>query len=34
VNILFESLLTLKFIDLRSHGTMVRNFCTVGSLLT
>jgi len=32
--ILFEGSLTLKFKDLGGHGSMVRNLCTVGALLT
>jgi NhaP-type Na+/H+ or K+/H+ antiporter len=32
--ILFEGSLTLKFKDLSGHGSMVRNLCTVGALIT
>ncbi len=32
--ILFEGSLTLKLKDLSGHGTMVRNLCTVGALIT
>lgn len=32
--ILFEGALTLKFSDLAGHGTMVRNLCTLGALVT
>lgn len=32
--ILFEGALTLKFEDLAGHGSMVRNLCTVGALVT
>jgi NhaP-type Na+/H+ or K+/H+ antiporter len=32
--ILFEGSLTLKFKDLSGHGSMVRNLCTVGGLIT
>jgi NhaP-type Na+/H+ or K+/H+ antiporter len=32
--ILFEGALTLRFNDLSEHGTMVRNLCTVGALIT
>ncbi|GAA0857099.1 sodium:proton antiporter [Aliiglaciecola litoralis] len=32
--ILFEGALTLRFEDLRGHGSMVRNLCTVGTLVT
>lgn len=32
--ILFEGALTLKFEDLSGHGSMVRNLCTVGVLIT
>lgn len=32
--ILFEGALTLRFDDLRGHGSMVRNLCTVGTLVT
>ena len=32
--ILFEGSLTLKFKDLGGHGSMVRNLCTVGALIT
>jgi NhaP-type Na+/H+ or K+/H+ antiporter len=32
--ILFEGSLTLKFKDLSGHGSMVRNLCTIGALIT
>ncbi|WP_299591721.1 sodium:proton antiporter [uncultured Microbulbifer sp.] len=32
--ILFEGALTLKLSDLAGHGTMVRNLCTIGALVT
>ncbi|GAC32751.1 cation:proton antiporter [Paraglaciecola polaris] len=32
--ILFEGSLTLRFGDLAGHGSMVRNLCTVGTLVT
>lgn len=32
--ILFEGSLTLKFEDISGHGSMVRNLCTVGALIT
>ena len=32
--ILFEGSLTLKFKDISGHGTMVRNLCTLGALVT
>lgn len=32
--ILFEGALTLKLEDLRGHGSMVRNLCTIGVILT
>lgn len=32
--ILFEGSLTLKFKDISGHGSMVRNLCTVGALVT
>ncbi|GAA6184413.1 MULTISPECIES: sodium:proton antiporter [Alteromonadaceae] len=32
--ILFEGALTLRFEDLRGHGSMVRNLCTSGAVLT
>ena len=32
--ILFEGALTLKFEDLSGHGSMVRNLCTIGVLIT
>jgi NhaP-type Na+/H+ or K+/H+ antiporter len=32
--ILFEGALTLKFEDLSGHGSMVRNLCTVGVIIT
>ncbi|QKX18835.1 sodium:proton antiporter [Microbulbifer sp. YPW1] len=32
--ILFEGALTLKFSDIAGHGTMVRNLCTLGALVT
>lgn len=32
--ILFEGALTLRFEDLRGHGSMVRNLCTIGSFVT
>ncbi|MER2490453.1 cation:proton antiporter [Catenovulum sediminis] len=32
--ILFEGALTLKFKDLKGHGSVVRNLCTVGALAT
>ena len=32
--ILFEGSLPLKFKDLSDHGSMVRNLCTVGALIT
>lgn len=32
--ILFEGALTLKFDDLAGHGSMVRNLCTVGAMVT
>ena len=32
--ILFEGALTLKLSDLAGHGTMVRNLCTLGALVT
>lgn len=32
--ILFEGALTLKFKEISGHGTMVRNLCTVGALVT
>ncbi|MDO6709319.1 sodium:proton antiporter [Aliiglaciecola sp. 2_MG-2023] len=32
--ILFEGALTLRFDDLRGHGSMVRNLCTSGAVLT
>ncbi|MEP4889974.1 MAG: sodium:proton antiporter [Aliiglaciecola sp.] len=32
--ILFEGALTLRFEDLRGHGSMVRNLCTSGAILT
>ncbi|WGL17882.1 sodium:proton antiporter [Microbulbifer bruguierae] len=32
--ILFEGALTLKFSDIAGHGTMVRNLCTLGALIT
>jgi NhaP-type Na+/H+ or K+/H+ antiporter len=32
--ILFEGSLTLKFKDISGHGSMVRNLCTVGALIT
>lgn len=32
--ILFEGALTLRFSDLAGHGAMVRNLCTVGTLVT
>jgi NhaP-type Na+/H+ or K+/H+ antiporter len=32
--ILFEGSLTLRFSDLAGHGAMVRNLCTIGTLLT
>ncbi len=32
--ILFEGALTLKLKDIAGHGTMVRNLCTVGALIT
>ncbi len=32
--ILFEGALTLKFEDVAGHGSMVRNLCTVGALVT
>ncbi|AGH44869.1 sodium/hydrogen exchanger [Paraglaciecola psychrophila 170] len=32
--ILFEGSLTLKFKDLSGHGSMVRNLCTFGALIT
>ncbi|WP_105101623.1 cation:proton antiporter [Microbulbifer pacificus] len=32
--ILFEGALTLKFSDIAGHGTMVRNLCSVGVLVT
>ncbi|MFQ3237095.1 MAG: NhaP-type Na+/H+ or K+/H+ antiporter [Paraglaciecola sp.] len=32
--ILFEGALTLRFADLGGHGSMVRNLCTVGTLIT
>ncbi|MFT7314382.1 MAG: NhaP-type Na+/H+ or K+/H+ antiporter, partial [Paraglaciecola sp.] len=32
--ILFEGALTLRFADLGGHGSMVRNLCTLGTLIT
>ncbi|WP_285764615.1 cation:proton antiporter [Biformimicrobium ophioploci] len=32
--ILFEGALTLKFSDIAGHGSMVRNLCTLGALVT
>ncbi|MEP1446978.1 MAG: sodium:proton antiporter [Paraglaciecola sp.] len=32
--ILFEGSLTLKFKDISGHGSMVRNLCTIGALIT
>lgn len=32
--ILFEGALTLKFDEITGHGSMVRNLCTVGALIT
>ena len=32
--ILFEGALTLKFSDISGHGTMVRNLCSIGALVT
>ncbi|WP_226665063.1 cation:proton antiporter [Microbulbifer aggregans] len=32
--ILFEGALTLKFSDIAGHGTMVRNLCSIGALVT
>ncbi|MGY0626611.1 MAG: sodium:proton antiporter, partial [Paraglaciecola chathamensis] len=32
--ILFEGSLTLRFGDLAGHGSMVRNLCTIGTLVT
>lgn len=32
--ILFEGSLTLKFKDISGHGSMVRNLCTVGAVIT
>ncbi|MFW8589171.1 cation:proton antiporter [Glaciecola sp. 2405UD65-10] len=32
--ILFEGALTLKFKDISGHGSMVRNLCTIGTLVT
>jgi NhaP-type Na+/H+ or K+/H+ antiporter len=32
--ILFEGALTLRFSDIAGHGSMVRNLCTIGTLVT
>lgn len=32
--ILFDGALTLKFEDLAGHGSMVRNLCTIGAVIT